>query len=148
MGLTDHFSVRELSYSDKAIELGIDNMPPNSLMPNLFVLAVGLEQVRKVAEGHPIHINCAYRCQQVNEAVGGAKDSAHLGGFAADITCSFYGTPLELCHAIMASGIRFDQLIYEGTWVHISFAPAMRQEVLTAHPIPNSKKKTYTRGLP
>lgn len=148
MGLTDHFSIKELSNSDKAIELGVDNTPPDSIMPNLFILAVGLEQARKAAEGHPIHINCAYRCPAVNDAVGGAKDSAHLDGFAADITCSFYGSPLQLCYGIMAAEIRFDQLIYEWNWVHISFAPAMRQEVLTAHPIPNSKKKTYTRGLP
>jgi hypothetical protein len=29
--------------------------------------------------------------------------------------------------------IQFDQVIQEGAWVHFSVAPAMRQQVLTAH---------------
>jgi hypothetical protein len=36
-------------------------------------------------------------------------------------------------------------VIEEGTWVHISFAPAMRQQVLTAHF--DGDKATYRLGV-
>jgi len=72
----------------------------------------------------------------------GSKDtSAHVLGFACDFICPAFGTPLEICKAIEASGIRFDQLIEEGTWVHLSIDPRMRQQVLTMR---NGK---YSTGL-
>lgn len=146
MGLTDHFSIAELSASIIADRAGINNTPPDSLMPHLFVLAVGLEQIRKLLGGHPIKINSAYRCEALNTEIGGAKNSAHLDGYAADFTCSVFGSPRDICMAVVASGIQFDQIIDEGTWVHVSFAPAMRRDVLTAHRTPRSNV-TYTRGL-
>ena len=53
--------------------------------------------------------------------------------------------PLAIVHKIQADGtIRFDQLIQEGTWVHISFDPQMRGQALTAHFV--NGKATYTQG--
>lgn len=146
MGLTDHFSMAELTASIIAERKGINNTPPDSLMPHLFILAVGLEQIRKLLGGYAIKINSAYRCEALNTEIGGAKNSAHLDGYAADFTCSIYGSPRDICAAIITAGIKFDQLIDEGTWVHVSFAPAMRGEVLTAHRTPRSTT-SYTRGL-
>ncbi len=52
-----------------------------------------------------------------------------------DFTCVGFGTPYEICKALMASGIQFDQLIHEKrVWVHISFDPKARQQVLTLPP--------------
>lgn len=146
MGLTDHFSVAELSKSATAERMGIDNTPPYEIITPLFVLAVGLEQVRKLLGNHPLHIDSAYRCHALNAAVGGSNSSAHMQGYAADFTCAEYGTPLDIAHAIVGSDIRFDQLIQEGTWVHLSFAPTMRRDVLTAHRTPRNTT-TYTKGL-
>lgn len=146
MSFTDHFSLAELSHSATAERMGIDNTPPDSLIPHLFILAVGLEQIRKLLGGLPIKIDSAYRCEALNVEIGGAKHSAHIDGYAADFTCAEYGTPFEIAYAIVASDIRFDQLIQEGTWVHISFAPAMRRDVLTAHRTPRNIT-TYTKGL-
>ena len=64
---------------------------------------------------------------------------AHPKGFAADFICSQFGTPLKIVQALAKSKIKFDQLIMEQTWVHVSFAPAMRQQILTA---------TFTGGVP
>lgn len=146
MSLTDHFSIAELSHSATAERMGIDNTPPDSMTTPLFVLAVGLEQVRKLLGDRPLHIESGYRCPALNAAVGGSSNSAHMQGYAADFTCHEYGTPLEIAQTIVASAIPFDQLIQEGTWVHISFAPAMRRDVLTAHRTPRATT-TYTRGL-
>ena len=54
-----------------------------------------------------------------------------------------FAAPLGICRVIAGSALKFDQLIEEGTWVHISFAPAMRRQVLTKNPAGG-----YYRGLP
>lgn len=143
MTLTDHFTLAELMRSSVAERKGIDNSVPDRLLPHLFILAVGLEQVRALL-GFPLHIDSGYRCPALNAAVGGAKQSAHMDGFAADFICPAFGDPLSIVKAIEASDIKFDKCIQEGTWVHISFAPAMRRELLTAHFGPNGT--TYTQG--
>jgi hypothetical protein len=57
---------------------------------------------------------------------------AHPRGYAADFTAAGFGDPLSIVKVIEASDIAFDQVICEGKWVHISFSPTMRREVLTA----------------
>ena len=37
--------------------------------------------------GQPLIINSGYRCETHNRAIGGAKDSQHLYGRAADVSC-------------------------------------------------------------
>lgn len=133
MNLTPHFSMEELTFSSTAQRLGINNTPPASVVPNLTILANGLEQVRKLMGDRPIHIDSGYRCPVLNHAVGGAVNSAHLFGWAADFICTPYGTPREIFQAIFLSPIFYDQLIIEaGAWVHISFDPLMRRQQLVA----------------
>lgn len=57
--------------------------------------------------------------------------SDHRKGDAIDFSCPQFGSPFSVAQAIQASDIKYDQLIQEGTWVHISFGPRMRQEDLT-----------------
>ena len=45
-----------------------------------------LEALRIVFK-HPMKVNCAYRCADHNEEVGGSTNSYHLKGEAADIHC-------------------------------------------------------------
>lgn len=129
--LTPHFTLEEFVFSQTAVRLGIDNTPPSAVVENLKVLASGLEQVRELL-GCPVSINSGYRSEELNAKIGGVKQSAHTQGFAADFTAKEFGTPKQICEAIAASKIQFDQLIQEGTWVHISFAPAVRRHLLTA----------------
>ena len=92
-----------------------------------------------------IRISSGYRSPELNAAIRGAKKSAHLEGYAADFTCPSFGSPREVVRAIAASVIEFDQCIYEGTWVHISFDPDARRHVLTAHF--GQGGTTYTEGV-
>lgn len=160
MQFTEHFSLEELTASEMADRINhlaslglefkgkpaeaIDNTPPVDVVPRLNVVAHGLEDVRALL-GHPMHIDSGYRCPALNAAVGGAKASAHMDGYAADFICPEFGTPLKIVQAISASGIAFDKCIQEGTWVHISFAPELRRELLTAHFGPAGT--TYTQGV-
>ena len=131
MQLTNNFSLEELTRSEIASRKGLDNTPDAETIANLTELALALEKVRDLL-GHPVHINSAYRGPKVNSAVGGSKTSAHMRGFAADFVCPAFGTPSDICHAIMDSTIAYDQLIHEfGAWVHISVDPQMRRMNLT-----------------
>jgi hypothetical protein len=146
MQLTEHFSLEELTFSSTAVARGIDNAPAPTIVEHLRVLAQGLEQVRAILNA-PMKIDSGFRCVELNAIVRGVPTSAHLSGFAADFVCPAYGSPIEIVKKLTTppSVIEFDQLIQEGTWVHISFAPTMRNEVLTAHF--RGGKATYSRGV-
>lgn len=145
MQLTPNFALSEFVYSETATEQGIDNTPSAEVIANLTTLAHSLELVRSLL-GFPLHINSGYRCPALNKAVKGVWNSAHLTGYAADIICPPFGTPLQIVEAIVKSGIKFDQCIQEGRWCHFSVDPAMRQETLTASFDANGDA-TYTPGV-
>ncbi|HEU4775869.1 MAG TPA: D-Ala-D-Ala carboxypeptidase family metallohydrolase, partial [Telluria sp.] len=131
MNLSPHFSLAELVASQVATRQGIDNAPAPAIVANLTHLAALLEQVRTLV-GAPIAISSGYRSPALNKAVGGASNSAHVLGLAADISAAKLA-PKALALLIQQSDIAFDQLIYEGTWVHIGLsASAARRQVLTA----------------
>lgn len=125
--LSPHFSLEEMTITQVR---GADNTPPADIVANLRNTAQQMEDVRSML-GKPITVNSAFRSKRVNELVGGAVNSAHMTGHAVDFICPAYGTPLEICRVLERSNLRFDQLIEEGTWVHISFAPTMRRQILT-----------------
>ena len=130
--LTADFHLSEFLRSDKAVRLGLDNIPDALAMASIRnFLAPGMQQVRDLI-GAPINISSGYRAPQVNAAVGGSRSSQHMHGLAADFTAPFFGTPLQIARAIVASHIKFDQIIQEGSWVHISFSAKPRRSVLTA----------------
>ncbi len=134
MQLTEHFSLEEFTASETAARLGIDNYPGTNAYENLKLLAVAMEEVRKLL-GHPIHINSAYRCPALNSAVHSRPTSAHVDGLAADFTCAAFGSPVEVCRAIAASTIQYDQIIHEfSAWTHLAIAHKGligRREMLT-----------------
>ena len=119
MQLSEHFSLEELTHSDAAARNGWNNNPDANEINNLTRLAELLEEVRKVV-AKPITINSGYRSKQVNDSVGSKDSSQHRIGCAADIRVAGM-TPNQVCEAIKASGIQFDQLIREfDSWTHIS----------------------------
>lgn len=144
MKLTPHFTLEELIRSDTAVRRGLTNEPPVEVVEQLQVTALRLEEVRELL-GVPLIIHSGYRSKEVNQAVGGSRNSQHCRGEAVDFTAPAYGSPKAICQAIEASDIPFDQLIEEGNWVHISFRGDPRRQVLTARFGP--KGVTYTEGL-
>ena len=143
--LSEHFTLEELTFSATAQRKQIDNEPPAEVLENMKRLAAGLEEVRAALGNKPMRINSGYRSPKLNRAVGGARLSAHMAGYAADFVCPDFGSPLKIVKALAATGIQFDKLIQEGTWVHISFAPEARRQLLTAHFGPNGT--SYTAGV-
>jgi hypothetical protein len=122
--VSEHFTFNEVTSSEKAASLGIDNsLVDEGLLPAIYRTATGLEKVRNILHGVGIHVNSWYRSPLLNAAVGSHSTSQHMLGQAVDFTAAGFGTPLDVCKAIVANKdlIRFDQLIFEHTWVHISF---------------------------
>lgn len=141
--LSPHFTLEELTTTEQH---GLDNTPGPEEIANLAHTAWPMEIVRHTLDDHALHVNSAYRSKAVNKAVGGSGTSDHCNGHAVDFICPEFGSPFDIANTIAESGLKFDQLIYEGTWVHISFAPAMRGDVMTAHFKPG-RPTTYTRGI-
>jgi hypothetical protein len=147
--LSPHFTLAEMTVSQVAARAGLANVPPSAAVANLRRVANLLETVRIVLGGKPIIVTSGYRSPSVNKLVGGAPNSAHLDGRAADFICPAFGTPREVCQQLIDQGLLFDQLIQEGTWVHVGMARAgetPRQEVLTAQ-FSAGRPTTYIRGL-
>ena len=145
MKLSEHYTMDEFVRSATANERGIDNSPTLDIIAHLSHTAMGMEQVRTLL-GAPIKINSGYRCPELNAAVRGAKNSAHMEGHACDFVCPGFGSPLEIVKAIAASDIDFDKCIQEGQWTHISFDPRNRRTLLTAH-FDGNGNATYTNGV-
>lgn len=134
--LSPHFSLEEFIQSQTAARRRIDNTPPQEVVDVLRgTTAPGMEKVREILGGLPIHVSSGFRCERLNKAIGGAAQSAHIKGYGCDFNCFRFGAPLEICRKLALSGLPFDQLIEEGTWTHISFDPRLRQQVLTKAPM-------------
>ncbi|MGO4379709.1 D-Ala-D-Ala carboxypeptidase family metallohydrolase [Pseudoduganella sp. RAF19] len=144
MNLSEHFTLEEMVASQIATRRRLDNRPGPQELANLKRVCVVLEEVRALV-GAPVTVSSGFRSKAVNQAVGGAANSAHLLGLAADINVPGMA-PKALAKMILASNILFDQLIYEGTWVHIGLSEDKpRREVLTANFNPGGV--VYSRGI-
>ncbi len=88
--LSEHFSLGEFTKSGSHPE--VYNIPSHEAIANLKRLCTWLEVLRERASpgpskgrGAPIIINSGYRSPQLNRKIGGAPNSNHLTGCAADI---------------------------------------------------------------
>ena len=115
--MTPHFSLAELTHTDHR---EFDNVPNADEIANLQRLAELLEKVKTLLGDKPVMINSAFRCKQVNDAVGSKDTSQHRLGCAADIRIPGM-LPDEVVRVVIASGLPYDQIIREfDRWTHIS----------------------------
>lgn len=144
-----NFTLAELTVSQAAERAGLRNVPVGTALDNLHRLALFLEQVRALLFNAPILVSSGYRSPAVNNLVGGSHKSAHMQGLAADFIAPKYGRPKAIAEAIRDSALQFDQLIFEGTWVHVAIpAPGQtpRRDVLTARFSAGSRVQ-YLKGI-
>ena len=122
MQLTPHFTLHELTHSDTATRLDIDNTPTKAAKNNLKILAEGLEEVRSTLNGTPITISSGYRCLELNRLLKSKDTSAHVLGLAADFSCNRYASVKEVMEVLSSSSVEFDTLLLEfNSWIHIAF---------------------------
>lgn len=118
--ISKYFRLREFIRSQTAVRRGIDNTPSQEIIENLKELGKDiLDEIRK--KFGPIHINSGYRSSDLNTAIGGSPTSSHLYGTAADIVPVRRSVSLkQIVDWVIEEKLLFDQVIFEGTWVHIS----------------------------
>lgn len=126
--LSPHFSLEELTTTQQR---SLDNTPSAEVVAVLRQTAERMEGVRRLLGDKVIIVNSGYRSEAVNRAVGGSKTSDHRMGHAVDFTCQGFGDPRRICGELAGASFTFDQLIEEGQWVHLSFGPRSRRQVLT-----------------
>ncbi len=135
--LTDHFTLEEMLFSQTAERLGIPNKPSAAEVGNLVKLCEQVLEPLRVGLELPLVVSSGFRSPPLNRSIGGAADSQHQFGQAADITCPPISVKV-LFKDIINRRLPFDQLIYEGgrksQWVHVSYASAAtnRGEILIA----------------
>ena len=120
--ISPNFALEEFLNSETANSIGVNNYPTWEAADNLARLADTMERIRAGLGNLPVTILSGYRSPPVNDAVGGAANSAHLYGLACDFVIPDYGSPLDVCKAIepYLSVLQIDQLIWEfGDWVHL-----------------------------
>lgn len=78
-----YFNIKEMTKSQTAKLYHIDNTPTKEVVENLKKVMYILDIVR-VYIGKPILVNSGYRCEKLNEMVGGVQKSMHTKGLAAD----------------------------------------------------------------
>lgn len=143
MNLSEHFTLAEMTFSQTAVRKGIKNEPPMQAVVALKNLCENVLEIVRVHFDRPIHISSGYRSPALNAAIGGASSSQHCLGEAADITVPGVDN-LRLAKWIR-DNTPFDQVIMEGSWVHVSCGPRNRRQALTAHF--KNGHATYSEGL-
>lgn len=120
-----YFNISELCASDTAKARGIDNTPPPAVKVKLETLINRLLDPVRERYGKPLHVSSGFRCPVLNKAVGGAADSQHMKGEAADLT-RYDKTENRKLFEMIRDNFDFDQLINENdfSWVHVSFRAA------------------------
>lgn len=145
----EHFSLEEFTVTQHR---DLNNTPSAAVLTNLADTAWKMEHIRnKVLTAVPLIVTSGFRCEDLEQRVcwiaykkwctamgkGNTANSwdlyftnkAHPKGYAVDFIAPRFGPPEKVVDAIKAAGIKFDQLILESTWTHISFDPRMRQMV-------------------
>ena len=79
-----YFNIKEMTKSQTAELYHIDNNPNEKVIGNLKKVMYILDLTRTYM-GKPILVNSGYRCEKLNEMVGGVQKSMHTKGLAADI---------------------------------------------------------------
>jgi len=143
MEVSPHISYKEATKSYAAIRAGIKNKPNKEQLKNMILLAINVfEPLREAMGGYPIRVTSFFRCEKLNELIGGAENSQHIALKGAAIDADMDTHPkFENCHAFdwIRYNLEFDQLIWEqGTkynpdWIHVSYNQGNnRNQVLRA----------------
>ena len=139
MRLSKNFVLSEITRSNTAKRLGIDNEPTKKDLENIQRLITNILQPLRNHLG-PIRISSGYRSKELNRAIGGTRNpiSQHCKGEAVDIQFWRDG---QMCNKevydwIIDNAIEFDQMIneFDFSWIHISLKKSNnRREVLEAY---------------
>lgn len=145
MKISNNFTLSEITHSNTAKRLGIDNAPNKEDLQNIKNLIRVLIQPMRDALG-PIRISSGYRSPKLNSAIGGSNKSQHCKGEALDLQFWEKGkmNNKKIYDWIIDSGLEFDQMIneFDFAWIHLSLkCEGNRKQILEAYKDDNNKTK-------
>jgi zinc D-Ala-D-Ala carboxypeptidase len=123
--ISEHLTLDELTRSQTATRLKIDNTPSEEAKNNLKILCKNIYEPL-INQFKHLRISSAYRSEKLNKMIKGAKNSQHIKGQALDIQGTKGVTNAQIFNYVKEN-LDFDQLIWEfgskiePAWVHISF---------------------------
>ena len=128
MILSENFSLNELTKSQEALRLGIDNTPNDEHIENLKILCEKILQPLRDFYGMSVSVSSGYRSAELCKAIGSSSTSQHTRGEAADF--EVFGVANKDLSDWIVSNLNFDQCILEfwnitepnSGWVHCSFS--------------------------
>lgn len=138
MQLTPNFSLAELTKSDTADRLGIDNTPGAAEVANLKATLLAIAEPVRQHFGRRVFIRSGFRCIELNRAIGSKDNSQHVDGEAIDLEVDGVSN-FEVAEWIR-DNCDYDQCILEfytpgqpnSGWVHASHRAGMcRAQCLT-----------------
>lgn len=128
MKLSKNLSLAEVTKSNTAKRLGIENQPDEWEIENLKAIASDVFQPLRDAFKCPIYVSSGYRSEKLNTAIGGSSRSQHIQGRALDLDADvFGGCKNDEIFRYILNNLTFDQLIWEfgdndcPDWVHVSY---------------------------
>lgn len=125
MMLSEHFTLDELTYSATANKRHIDNTPTQHDIDNLTILCRDVLEPARATYGRPLIITSGYRTLKLNRAVGGAHNSYHVMGMAADIHAANQQQAEDIARALMRQP-RTDLVLIEhkqdAIWIHVQWS--------------------------
>lgn len=147
MKLSKNFSLDELTKSQTALRMGIDNEPTPGDLYNLSQLCDNILQPVREHFGKPVTVSSGYRSVALCEAIGSSAKSQHAKGEAADF--EIVGIDNKEVAVWIRDNLNFDQLILEfykdgepsSGWIHCSYSDNNRGSVL------KYDGKNYTKGF-
>jgi len=136
MKLSQHFDLSEFTRSESAKREGLDNTPTPEHLENIKILCEKVLEPIRLRFGS-INISSGYRGKLLNHFIGGAVNSDHCVGRAADIDMDDVGTGVtnKEIFEYIKDNLEFDQVINEFnySWVHVGYRQgANRKQVLKA----------------
>lgn len=120
MNLTKDFTLEEFTNSTSAENNDISNVPAEIEVYRMVILCERVFQPLRDRIGKPIIIHSGFRCRKLNKLIGGANNSQHLKGEAADFHIP--GMQLKDAYSILQKEFIYDQAILElDKWIHVSY---------------------------
>jgi len=119
----ENFTYGEFTRSAQAVRHGISNTPVDSEWRNIELLARNVLQPARDALGG-LRITSGFRCESLNNIVGGSRKSFHRFGYAADIEPLREGVSLLDLLEWIYNNCDFVELIAEyfpQGWVHVAY---------------------------
>jgi zinc D-Ala-D-Ala carboxypeptidase len=152
MNLTKNFTLEEMTKSETALRHDLENTPNEQEISAMKLLAEKVLQPVRDHFGKGVKVNSGFRHQDVNQKVGGSRNSDHTRGQACDIEIP--GIPNAELAEWIKDNLEYNQLILEfytpgvpdSGWVHVSYIPEdNKKQVLTA--TKKDGKTVYLQGL-